>query len=145
MIMIQILVIFVFNVNNFTMIIYTFPKRAIEMMLSISLVLVNSYFLVDMIYYYIEMKDVIVIRTDKQTYYKIIVKRFLFCLLCMAMVQCVFNFLAYGNVAFSYAVLYYLLFIMIFYTIYKLCMNVSIDVLVMVFTLFIVILRIVIN
>lgn len=144
MIMIQILVIFVFNVNNFTMIIYTFPKRAVEMMLSISLVLANGYFLVDVIYYYIEMKDAIVIRTDKQTYYKIIGKKFLFCLLCMIMVQCVFNFLAYGNVAFLYAVLYYLLFIMIFFIFYKLFAKVSIDVLIMVFALFIVLLRMVI-
>ena len=73
MIIIQVFAVYVFNINNFTMIIYTFPKRAIEMMLAISLILVNGYFLVDMIYYYIEMKNAIVIRTNKQTYYKIII------------------------------------------------------------------------
>ncbi len=144
MIIIQVFAVYVFNINNFTMIIYTFPKRAIEMMLAISLILANGYFLVDMIYYYIEMKNAIVIRTNKQTYYKIIGKKFLFCLLCMVIIQCFFNYIAYRNITFSYALLYYILFIMAFFIFYKIFAKVSIDVLIMVFTLFIVILRIVI-
>lgn len=143
MIIIQILAIYVFDVNNFTMIVYTFPKRAIEMMLAISLVLANGYFLVDMIYCYIEMKDAIVIRTNKQTYYKIIGNKFFFCLLCMVIIQCFFNYLVYGNISIFCAILYYMVFIMLFFIAYKVLNKVSVDILILLFSSFIVVLKLV--
>lgn len=124
-----------FNINNYTIMIYSVPRRTIELIFSLSLILSNGYFLVDNIYYYVKMRNEIVLRTNEKSYYMLLFKKNLFCLSIFVLVQFTMNFIASNTILAVPTFLYFAIFILLFFLLNRFLKNTPQDILIIIFSI----------
>lgn len=123
-----------FNINNYTLMVYFVPKRTIELVFSLTLILANGYFLVDNIYYYVKMYNEIVIRSSKHSYYKLLLKKIFYCFVLLVIAQCALNYIACNNILLQLTLSYYLTFILLFFMLNRFLKIVPQDIMIIIFS-----------
>lgn len=123
-----------FNLNNYILMVYFIPNRTIELVFTLMLILVNGYFLIDNIYYYVKMYNEIIIRINKNDYFVLLLKKILYCYALLLVSQLILNYLACGDLLLMLTFSYFIVFISTFFMLNRFLKNIPQDILIIVFS-----------
>ena len=133
-IFITLIFVFYFNRDNYILMVYFVPKRMIELVFTLTLILANGYFLIDNIYYYVKMYNEIVIRSSKDYYYTLLLKKILYCFVLLGISQCILNYIACGEILLGITLLYFSIIISVFFILNRFLGSISQDILIIIFS-----------